>query len=180
MQPNLDETLTRELYAELRTLAHRRFVREAPGHTLQPTALANEACLRLLARDAPWSDRAHFLAAAASVMRSILVDSARRRSTERHGGTFVRVPLTSVEDARALEERDIEVLALDEALAELEALDPRGAEVVRLRFFAGAEVEEIARLIGVSERTVKRDWRTARLWLFDRISRISRGSRSHG
>jgi len=165
------DALTRELYDELRSIAHKRMAREAPGHTLQPTALANEACLRLLRRDARgeagWHDRAHFLAAAANVMRSILVDAARRRHTERHGGGYVRVPF---DDAQAGATADVDVLDLDGALDELEALDPRAAEVVRLRFFAGAEIEEIARMLDVSARTVKRDWRAARLWLYDRMA----------
>jgi RNA polymerase sigma factor (TIGR02999 family) len=168
MTQRLNDTLTRELYDELRSIAHRHLSREAPGHTLQPTALANEACLRLLKRDAPWEDRAHFLALAATIMRSILVDTARRRQTERHGGAYVRVSFAAAEEIE--QGGDIDVLELDEALDELEALDPRAAEVVRLRFFAGADLDEIARLTGVSARTVKRDWRAARLWLYDRVA----------
>jgi RNA polymerase sigma factor (TIGR02999 family) len=103
-------------------------------------------------------------------MRTILVDAARRRRTERHGGAHVRVPFDEATPSPdGTGEPGVDVLALDQALDRLEALDPRGAEVVRLRFFAGAEVEEIARMLDVSARTVKRDWRAARLWLYEAI-----------
>lgn len=170
MAHRIDAALTNEIYDELRAIARRRLFREAPGRTLQPTALVNEACLRLLTRDAQWQDRAHFLASVAEVMRSILVDAARRRMTVRHGSGLKRVPLLVAESESGEGADGVDMLALDDALEEFERIDARAADVVRLRFFAGAEIEEIARMQGVSPRTVKRDWSAARLWLYDRIA----------
>ena len=154
---------------DLRQVAARYLSGEGPGHTLQPTALVNEVFLRLAGRrTVHWRNRAQFFAVAAEIMRRILVDHARRRRTERHGSGLVRVPL---DDAIPLAEDDIDVVALDEALQHLETLDPRQAKIVELRYFAGLTIEETAEILDVSPMTVKREWKTARLWLFRELRR---------
>jgi RNA polymerase sigma factor (TIGR02999 family) len=156
------------LYAELRGLARRQLRRERREHTLHPTALVHEAYLRLL--DHPpesASSRSHFLALAARVMRQVLVDHARRRGAAKRGGDWVRTGLTGDEPVGA-PQMD-EVLALDSALDELDERSPRLREVVECRFFAGMGEEEIAEALGVSTRTVERDWVKARAWLYQRL-----------
>jgi RNA polymerase sigma factor (TIGR02999 family) len=157
------------VYDQLRRLAARQLRRERRGHTLQPTALVHEAYVRLAGqRAAEWPDRAHFFAMAARVMRHVLVDHARRNRAAKRGGSACRVSLDEASPAgRPLE---LEVVALDEALEELAALDPDQARIVELRFFAGMTVEEVAAALGVSAATVQRDWRTARAWLYRRIA----------
>lgn len=150
--------------AELRRLARGCMGRERKGHTLQPTALVNEAFLRLAgARDVRWQDRAHFMGIAARLMRRVLVDHARSRGYQKRGGGAERVPL----DDAVLEaaERPVTVLALDRALEEFATIDARRSQVVELRFFGGLTLEETAGVLDVSVETVKRDWRLARLWL---------------
>jgi len=157
------EKLAPLVYERLRAIASRYFRKERPNHTLQPTALVNEAYLQLVRRsDLEWEGRTHFLAIAASEMRRILVDHARARSAKKRGGGQARVTL----DGITLEsERDLDAVELQDAIEKLSTLDPRAARVVELRFYAGLGWEEIAALLGVTPRTIRDDWRTARAWL---------------
>jgi RNA polymerase sigma factor (TIGR02999 family) len=153
------------VYNELRRLAAQKMAREAPGQTLQPTALVHEVWLRLGADAQPrWQNRAHFFAAAAEAMRRILVDSARRKQCLKHGGQLERVDLDSVE--LPLPIPDDELLALDEALNRLATVESRAAEVIKLCFFLGLTQEDAAKELGVSVSTAKRLWLFARAWLF--------------
>ena len=149
---------------ELHQIARRCMAGERAGHSLQATALVNEAYLRLInAQDVAWHDRAHFLAVAARVMRRILVDHARSRHSQKRGGDMARVTL---DDALVVaSEPDQDFVALDQALTALAAIDARKGEVVEMRFFGGLTVEETAEALQVSPDTVKRDWRMAKLWL---------------
>jgi RNA polymerase sigma factor (TIGR02999 family) len=150
--------------AELKRLAHNYLGRERRGHTLQTTAVVNEAFLRLVdARRLPWQDRAHFLGIAARLMRRVLVDYARTRAAQKRGGEAVRVTLG--ETLRVAPPPDLDVLALDRALDRLSAIDARKCQVIEMRFFGGLSVEETAEVLQVSVDTVKRDWRLAKLWL---------------
>src|SRR5262249_51907867 len=150
--------------AELRRLARGYMGRERPDHTLQVTALVNEAFLRLTdARRLRWQDRAHFLGVTARLMRRVLVDHARARGYEKRGGGLKKVALD--EGVAVSPELAFNVLALDRALETLAAVDPRKARVIELRFFGGLSVDETAEVLQVSPDTVKRDWRLARLWL---------------
>ena len=154
------------VYAELRRVAGAKLHREAPGHTLQPTALVNETYLRL-APACTYENRRHFFAAAAEAMRRILVDHARKRRSEKRGGDLERVTLSGVD---AASEGDVvDVLAVDAALTELSASRPRLAQLVSLRCFAGMSIEEAAEALNISPATVKRDWAYARAWLADRM-----------
>ena len=156
------------VYGELRALARAHLRSERSDHTLQATALVNEAYIRLLGgQDPPWNDRAHFFRAAAEAMRRILIEHARKRGRIKRGGDHVRVRISSIH--LGVEQDPDEILALDEALRRLEEQDPRTADVVRLRFFAGLSVEETAKALEVSERTVKREWSFARAWLFNAL-----------
>ena len=160
------------VYRELRRLARGMLAAERNGHTLEPTALVHETYLRLVdQRRTSWRNRAHFYAVAASLMRRILVDHARRRSARKRGGG-VR-PITLVDVASRSRDEAPELLALDEALAELEKLDARQRQVVELRFFGGLSQQEIAQSLGTSVSTVERQWRLARAWLFRRLGRAS-------
>lgn len=152
------------VYDELHMLAAAQLRREREGHTLQPTALVNEAYVRLLASDRPaWNDRSHFFRAAAQAMRRILIDHARKRASLKRGGDAIAVSLDRI-GAPSWDEPET-LLALDEALSRLEEQDPRSAEVVQLRYFAGLSVAQTAEALDVSERTVKREWTFARAWL---------------
>lgn len=163
----LDELLPL-VYGELRLLARSHLRRERPDHTLQTTALVNEAYMRLLGgHELPWSDRAHFFRAAAEAMRRILIEHARARNRIKRGGGRIRVSLSRLNLGN--EEELDEILALDEAIGRLEEQDPRAADVVRLRFFAGLSVQETAKALEMSERTVKREWAFARAWLYDHL-----------
>ena len=154
------------VYDELRIIARGRLHHERQGHSLQATALVHEAYIRMLAGDQPsWNDRGHFFRAAAEAMRRILIDHARKRGRVKRGGGRVQVTLGDVEVGAGLPLEDL--LALDEAIQRLEGQDPRMAEIVRLRFFAGLSVEETAKALDVSERTVKREWAVARAWLYE-------------
>lgn len=158
------DKLTPLVYDELRRQASRYLRRERRGHTLQTTALINEAYLRLIdARDVHWQGRAHFFAIAANLMRRVLVDHARRRDAEKRGGSGLR--LTLDEGLAVAKETDVDLLAIDEALDRLAKIDPQQARVVELRFFSGLTVDETAAALGVSPKTVKRDWSVARAWL---------------
>jgi RNA polymerase sigma-70 factor, ECF subfamily len=155
------------VYKELHRLAASCMRRERAGHTLQPTALINEAYLRLTGDDIDWQSRAHFIGVAARVMRRVLVDHARAHNAGMRGGGLQRVEL---EEGMAIsKERSSEVLALDDALLRLEKVNARQARVVELRYFAGLSVEEIALLLGTAPRSVQRDWALARVWLFQQI-----------
>jgi RNA polymerase sigma factor (TIGR02999 family) len=160
------ERLLPLVYDELRMIARARLSHERQGHTLQPTALVHEAYIRLLSGDAPpWNDRIHFFRAAAEAMRRILIDHARKKGRIKRGGGRVQVTLGEVATGQGIPLEDL--LALDDAIQRLEGQDPRMAEIVRLRFFAGLSVEETAKALEVSERTVKREWAVARAWLFE-------------
>jgi RNA polymerase sigma factor (TIGR02999 family) len=163
------------LYDDLRRIAHRCLRNERPGGTLQTTALVNESYLRLLrAHRIDFQDRVHFLAFAAQVMRRILVDDARRRRNLKRGGERRRVTL---DEAQAtLPERNIDVLALDQALTRLGDFAPRKSRVVELRFFAGLSIEECAEAMSISVDIVKREWRTAKLWLLHELDEAGDGS----
>jgi RNA polymerase sigma factor (TIGR02999 family) len=163
------------LYPELRQAAARAMRRERPGHTLQPTALVNEAFLRLSSDStACWEDRAQFLGIAARLMRQILVDHARKRHAAKRGfGNRI----TMADGLVIAEERLEEVIAWDEILNRLDKLDPRQGRIVELRFFGGLGVEEIAEVMGISQPTVKREWASARAWLHRQITK-SRGAAS--
>ena len=152
------------VYQELRRLAAAYIRRERPGYTLQPTALVNEAYLRLLKDDpARWQNRAHFCAIAAHSMRQILIERARARDAQKRGGARARVTLDEAPVAGG--ERSIDLVALDEALERLAAIDPGQARLVELRFFGGLTVEETADAMDISPATVKRHWTVARAWL---------------
>lgn len=156
------------VYDELRRLAAAKMAHQPPGHTLQATALVHEAWLKLAGGSAAsWQDRQHFFRAAAEAMRHILIDRARRRLGLRHGGNPGHVALDDVEIAAP--EKEERLLELDDALAELTALSPERAELVKLRFFAGLTEAEIADMLGLSERSVQRQWNYTRAWLFARI-----------
>ncbi len=153
------------VYTELRHLAGHYLRAERIGHTLQPTALVHEAYLRLVGQDrADWQNRAHFMGVAAQLMRRILVDYARRRLAGKRGGIAVKVDLDGV-DLGAGTPKLEEILAVDEALRRLSELDPQQGRVVELRYFAGLTVEETGEALGISTRTVKRDWAVAEAWL---------------
>ena len=162
------QRLTPLIYDELRRMAHRYAQRERNGHTLQTTALVNEAYVRLAGHQADWQDRNHFFALVARVMRHILIDHARRRQFVKHGGELERVSLD--EAAVMAGERAAELISLDEALEELARLDVRKSKVVELRYFGGLSLEETAAALEISEMTVRRDWRAAKAWLFRRLS----------
>jgi RNA polymerase sigma factor (TIGR02999 family) len=158
------------VYDGLRRLASRSLLRERAGHTLQATALVNEAYLKLVDQHAVrWQERAHFFAVAARIMRRILVDHARRHNAGKRGGGAARL---TIQDSwlAATGPADVDLLALEEALERLEAIDPRQSRIVELRFFAGLTVEEAADVLDVSPATVKNDWRVARAWLFAELS----------
>jgi RNA polymerase sigma factor (TIGR02999 family) len=156
------------VYEELRRLAANKMAHELPGQTLQPTALVHEAWLRLVGDGDPgWQNRAHFFGAAAEAMRRILIDRARRKQALRHGGGQQRVELE--ESALEVPADDEKILQVHEALEVLAVEDPEKAEIVKLRFFAGLSHEEIAGLLGVNEKTVRRHWEVAKVRLFQSI-----------
>jgi RNA polymerase sigma factor (TIGR02999 family) len=163
------EKLLPLVYAELRRLACARMAKELPGQTLQPTALVHEAWLRLVNDgDRTWQNRAHFFAAAAEAMRRILIERARHRSRLKHGGGQARLNIDDLELAGTTP--DDKVLLVDEALARLKVEDPELERIVVLKFFAGLSNEEIAETLGLSKRTLDRQWAYARAWLFRNIS----------
>jgi RNA polymerase sigma factor (TIGR02999 family) len=167
---NAAEKLLPLVYQELRKLAAAKLAKEKPGQTLQPTVLVHEAYLRLVDVDQPqkWNGRGHFFAAAAEAMRRILVDIARRKKSEKHGGHVRRISLE--DDLGATRDRDVDLLALDEALAELEQRWPDKARLVKLRYFAGLTIPEASRAIGVSRATGERYWTFAKAWLHLQLS----------
>jgi RNA polymerase sigma factor (TIGR02999 family) len=162
------------VYDELRRLAAARMALEPAGQTLQPTALVHEAWLRLGGEAQPdWKNRAHFFAAAAEAMRRILIDNARRKHALRHGGGLEKLSVDATGfDVAASEMADAELLWLNDALDALAALDARKAELVKQWYFVGLTLEEAAAVLGISERTAKREWAYARAWLFNEIKRL--------
>jgi len=169
-RPGAMEALIPMVYEELRRTARRELARRRPGDTLDTTALVHEAYLKLVGTGDPaWNDRTHFLAVAATAMRQIIVDHARRRKAARHGGGFHEV---SLDERRLLPDEQAEdLLALDEALDQLAALNARLSQVVECRFFGGLTVPETAAVLGRSPRTVDRDWKKAKAWLYRELRR---------
>lgn len=164
----LDELMP-AVYDELRRQAARYLRREKAGHTLQTTALIHEAYLRLVdQRNVQWQNRAHFFGIAAQMMRRILVDHARTKKRAKRGGSDVKVSLADA--TIPVNERDLDVVALDEALTRLAEIDEQQSRVVELRFFSGLTVEETAEVMGISPATVKRDWSVAKAWLHRELS----------
>ncbi|HKR63246.1 MAG TPA: sigma-70 family RNA polymerase sigma factor [Thermoanaerobaculia bacterium] len=163
------------VYDDLRRLARRCLHGERAENTLQPTALVNEAYLRLVRSSrVEWRDRAHFFAVSAQLMRRVLVDEARKRHYQKRGGACTRV---AFDEAKLLApQRDVDVLALDEALQRLAEYSPRKSRVVEMRFFAGLSIEETAAVLDVSADIVKREWRTAKLWLYQSLTEASDGA----
>lgn len=158
------------VYDELRSLARRYLSRESAGHTLQTTALVNEAYLRLIDQSrVQWQNRAHFFAISAQMMRRILVDHARKQHYAKRGGGAVRLSLDDV--AMLSKEKAAELVALDEALEKLAEMDSRRSRVVELRFFGGLNNEEIASVLGISANTVMRDWNLAKAWLYKTVTK---------
>jgi RNA polymerase sigma-70 factor (ECF subfamily) len=162
--PQAAENLLPLVYAELHRLARSYMRRERPDHTLQATALINEAYLRLVGEDVDWNSREHFIGLAAHVMRRVLVDYARTRNAEQRGGGLKRVEMQ--DDLAISAEQLDQVEELDEALKKLEKENPRQARVVELRYFGGLSVEQIGTMLQIAPRSVKRDWALARIWLF--------------
>jgi RNA polymerase sigma factor (TIGR02999 family) len=168
---SIEQELFSLVYDELRRVAGRYMRAERPGHSLQPTALVNELYLRLInQRSKSWKNRAHFFAVAAGLTREILIDHARRRLAEKRGEGKPHVTLDWT-DAQALSTDDqlANLIAVDEALTSLAAMDPRQARIVELRFFMGMTSAEIAEALHLSERTVEREWKTAKLWLYAKL-----------
>ena len=164
----LDELISL-VYPELRRMAHRYMVGQRAGHTLQTTALVHEAYLQLVdCRQVHWHDRSHFLAVSATLMRRILVNYARSHNANKRGGNAETVCIDAGEHLRPAMSTD--VIALDDALQALAAIDPRKNKVVELKFFGGLEAREIAAVLGVSEQTVLRDWKLAKVWLLRELS----------
>jgi RNA polymerase sigma-70 factor, ECF subfamily len=162
--PTAADRLLPLVYSELHRLAASYMRRERQDHTLQPTALINEAYLRLAGDDVNWRNREHFIGVAANVMRRVLVDHARAHNAEIRGGSLRRVEL---EEGVAISvERSEEILSLDEALVRLMEVNPRQAKVVELRYFGGLSMEQIAAVLAIAPRSAKRDWALARIWLF--------------
>lgn len=160
------------VYDELRRIARHYLQGERSGHTLQSTALVNEVYMRMVAQDLPeWQNRAHFFAVAAHLMRQILVDHARSHRASKRGGDVYKIALEEAEGQPLA--TDVDILALDEALKELAEMDPQQGKVVELKFFAGLSNEDTAEVLGISPSTVKRDWVTARAWLFRELDRSS-------
>lgn len=157
------------VYPELHRLAVRYMARERKNHTLQPTALVNEAYFRLLKRDGlEWQNRAHFFAVASQLMRHILVDHARLRNAQKRGAGF---QVTLNDYIAATGETNMDLVALDEALNRLATVDERQSRIVEMHFFGGLSMDEIAAVLGISGRTVKRDWRIARTWLYGELTK---------
>jgi len=168
--PRAADELLPLVYEELRRLAHQKMSMLAPGQTLQPTALVHEAFIRLVGSPTDqWQSRRHFFAAAAEAMRHLLIDRARRKQAARHGGGRPHIDLAKIDVAADADGETLELV--DGALDKLAKVDPRAAEFVKLRYFAGMRHSEVAEVMGLSERTSKRIWMFARAWLFDEIRR---------
>jgi RNA polymerase sigma factor (TIGR02999 family) len=158
------------VYDELRRIAQHYLRGERPGHTLQSTALVNEAYVRMVAQDFPqWQNRAHFFAVAAQLMRQILVDHARSYRAAKRGGGVCKLALEDAQGSAA--PQDVDIIALDDALKTLATMDEQQSRVVELKFFGGLSIEDTAEVLGISASTVKRDWITARAWLYRELDR---------
>lgn len=169
--PKAPNELFQLIYDQLRAIARKRMASERPDHTLQATALVNEACVRLLGKQGVrWAGRAHFFGAAAEAMRQILIDHARAHNADKRGGGRQALSINSVLDL-ASPEIASGFLALDDAILRLEKVDMQAATIVRLRFFAGLNESDVAAALDISERTVRRDWSFARAWLRDALER---------
>jgi len=167
---NATEKLLPLVYEELRHLAVQKMSQEAPGQTLQATALVHEAYIRLVGSDArSWANHAHFFAAAAEAMRRILIDNARRKQRLKHGADRRRVDLDIVDIA--MEGPSIDLIALDEALTKLADEDPEAADLVKMRFFAGLTLDQVAAVLHISRRTADRNWAYAKAWLYQQITK---------
>jgi RNA polymerase sigma-70 factor (ECF subfamily) len=171
-------TLFDVLDRELRRLAEGAMRAERANHTLQPTALVHEAFLRLAGDQGRFESRAHFLGVAASAMRRVLVDHARGRNAQKRGSGTTLVTVTDLDDLPQPAPEDVDLVVLDDALSRLTTLDARQALIVELRFFGGLSVEETAAVVGVSERTVKREWQVSRAWLRREMARIGENDSS--
>jgi len=167
--PTAAEELLPVIYDELRRLAAAKMAHEAPGQTLQPTALVHEAWLRLVGEDHSWENRRHFFSAAAEAMRRILIERARQRQRVKHGGNLHKTTLNELD--LAITTDDDTVLLVSEALEKLAQQDAGSAELIKLRFFAGLTNVEAADILGMAERTAKRTWAYARAWLYEEIKR---------
>jgi RNA polymerase sigma factor (TIGR02999 family) len=168
-QSALDELIPL-VYDELRRLAA-SYLRRQPGHTLQPTALVHEAYLKLAGKsDVEWQNRAHFIGVAAHLMRCVLVDHFRAKQADKREGGRQKLSLDDVVSFPQ-QQNEVDLMALDDALKTLESVDPQQCHIVEMRFFGGLSVEETAEVLGVSPRTVKREWSTAKLWLLRQLSR---------
>jgi RNA polymerase sigma factor (TIGR02999 family) len=167
--PSAAEQLLPLVYDELRKLAAQRLTREQPGQTLQATALVHEAYLRLVDGNCAqrWNSRGHFFGAAAEAMRRILIESARRKSSQKHGGDMQRVALPEIHTAGT--ETPEQYLVIDEALTDLERLDSQAGQLFKLRYFTGCSIEEAGDILGVSRATAYRDWTFARAWVLKRL-----------
>jgi RNA polymerase sigma factor (TIGR02999 family) len=166
--PSAAEELLPLVYQELRKLAAQKMARELPGQTLQPTALVHEAWLRLVGiEDVKWNSRAHFFGAAAEAMRRILIESARRKRAQRHGGGQARLDIDQFEISTPA--KDEEMLAVSEALEKFAAHDKQKAELIKLRYFVGVTIEEAAEVLGISTATANRWWTYSRAWLYEEI-----------
>jgi RNA polymerase sigma factor (TIGR02999 family) len=167
--PGAREALMPLVYDELRRLARQCLASQRPDHTLQSTALVHEAYLRLVGRTSVhWENRVHFFAVAAQLMRRILVDHARKQNAAKRGGNYVT--LTLDESLAPPKKREVNLIALDDALTNLATLDSRQSQIVELRFFGGLSIEDSSRVLGISPTTVKREWATARAWLYEQMS----------
>ena len=165
------EKLLPLVYEELRLLAAQKLSQERPGQTLQATALVHEAYIRLVESECQnWDNRGHFFAAAAEAMRRILVENARRKQREKHGGGLIRLDIAKLD--MALSTNDETILLVDEALEKLNQIDEMGAKLIKLRFFAGLPNIQAAKILGIPERTAKRTWAYARAWLHEEIKRL--------
>ena len=163
------EKLLPLVHAELRQIARRQMSQERPGHTLQATALINEAYLKLLGQEGfEWHNRAHFFAACAQIMRHILIDHARAHARDKRGGGAIKVSLNDA-DAAVAGEKAEQLIALEEALRFLERVDPQKGRIVELRYFGGLSIEETAEVLNISPRTVRREWQRSKAWLYRMI-----------
>ena len=159
------------VHAELRKIARRQISQERPGHTLQATALINEAYLKLIGQEEfEWHNRAHFFAVCAQIMRHILIDHARAHAREKRGGGAIRVSLEDANVAEMAGEKAEQLIALEDALRFLERVDPQKGRIVELRYFGGLSIEETAEILNISPRTVRREWQRSKAWLYRMIT----------
>ena len=164
------EKLLPLVHSELRKIARRQMSQERPGHTLQATALINEAYLKLLGQEGfEWHNRAHFFAVCAQIMRHILIDHARAHTRDKRGGGAIRVSLNDADAAVMIGEKAEHLIALEDALRFLESVDPQKGRIVEMRYFGGLSIEETAEVLNISPRTVRREWQRSKAWLYRMI-----------